>query len=60
MAGRPADHGPTHVYKATAANVHGGGRRRLGVMPASARARVTATARSLAKWAQAGASVCKG
>ena len=55
----PADHGLTHVYKATAANVHGRrcGRRRLGVMPTSARARVTATARSLAKWAQAGASV---
>ena len=51
----PADHGLTHVYEApeaTAANVHGGGRRGLGVMPASAAAavlgpaRVTATARS--------------
>ena len=52
----------TYVYKATAANVHGGGQRRLRVMPAtaSARARVIATARSLAKWAQAGASVCLG
>ena len=28
--------GLTHVYEATAANVLGGGRRGLGVMPASA------------------------